>query len=67
MEAKAQGTSLNKTIKRLLEEALGIKLKSDKLYEQDFIDIFGTWSPNDLKQFEKSTGDLRQLDDRDWK
>lgn len=65
-KAHAEGSSLNKTIKRLLEEALGVKPKSKTKYEAEFRDLCGVWSSKDLEQFEAATTDLRSIDAREW-
>ncbi|NQU64649.1 MAG: hypothetical protein HQ517_10260 [SAR324 cluster bacterium] len=40
-KARKQGNSLNKTIKRLLEEAIGIKPKDTEERKQEYADLFG--------------------------
>jgi len=65
-KAKNQGLSLNKTIKKLLEEALGIKKRSTLEHKKDFLDLFGTWTAEDLKEFTLNTKDLDQVDQEDW-
>lgn len=62
--AADDGKSLNKTIKSLLEEALGVRPTRD--HREEFMDLFGSWSTEDLRQFEQATEDLRQVDPGDW-
>ncbi|MEW6429386.1 MAG: hypothetical protein AB1568_15285 [Thermodesulfobacteriota bacterium] len=60
--ARQQGTSLNKTIKILLADALGIG--SGK--RQDFLDLCGIWSPEEVVEFEKTQGDFEEIHPEDW-
>lgn len=62
-KAAAEGKSLNKTIKGLLEQALGRRHSR----REEFADLFGCWSAADLAEFEEATKDLRQIDPSDWK
>lgn len=64
--AKRQGTSLNKTIKKLLRDSLGISEKKSDNRAQ-FKDLFGVWSQKDLKEFERNTMDFEKIDSEDWK
>ncbi len=63
--AKQNGISINKTIKRLLEEALGFRPvnKSDRA---DYEDLFGVWSKDDVREFQKSIDDLVTINEEDW-
>ena len=65
-KADAEGKSLNKTIKGLLEEALGV-CPSIKDHREEFMDLFGTWSEAAREEFEQVTEDLRRIDPEDWK
>ena len=64
-KAAEEQKSLNKTIKGLLEEALGVRPSKD--HREEFSDLFGTWSTADRQQFEQETEDLRRGDPEDWK
>jgi hypothetical protein len=64
-KAAEEQKSLNKTIKGLLEEALGVRPSKD--HREEFSDLFGTWSTADRQQFEQATEDLRRVDPEDWK
>ena len=64
--AKSNGTSLNKTIKRLLEEALGVCVKSQPIYRKYFSKFCGVWSQSDLEEFKKASKNLREIDFEDW-
>ncbi len=65
--AHANRVSVNKAIKRLLEEALGIKPKSMRSHEKDFMEFCGVWSANDLAEFDDAIKDLREIDLGDWR
>jgi hypothetical protein len=65
-KAKKQGLSLNKTIKNLLAESLGITPKSDESRKKDFLDLFGTWSQEEARAFTARTADLEKIDPEDW-
>ena len=66
-KAKNQGTSLNKTIKRLLEKALGLKSTKKPNHKDEFMDLFGVWSEEDYLEFFKSIEDFNTADPEDWK
>lgn len=66
-KAKQDGLSLNKTIKRLLEEALGLSLKRKTDRSSEFAEFLGVWSDEDLTQFEESIRDFETIDSKDWK
>jgi len=65
--AKKHGISLNKTMKNLLEESLGIKKLPDYDHSEDFMDLFGTWSEEDKKKFDESISELDKIDEKDWR
>ena len=60
-QAKINGSSLNKTIKKLLQKSLGLMNK-----ESDFDDLSGVWSEEDLQEFKDRQGSLRVIDPEDW-
>lgn len=64
-KAKDDRLSLNKTIKNLLESAVGIKKCAPK-HQDDFAEFFGTWSQSDLQEFNDATRDLSMVDKKDW-
>jgi plasmid stability protein len=65
-EADKKGTSLNKTIKQLLRQALGISNDSTANAQNEFADLFGTWSGEDLKSFDAATQSFGEIDKSDW-
>ena len=64
-KARQQGISLNKVIKQLLAESLGLSQKSNML-GNDFADLSGVWSPEDLEEFTRNTEELSHVNPRDW-
>jgi hypothetical protein len=64
-KSKEWGLSLNKTIQQLLRQALG--MPPGKISKrEEFRDFFGSWTDDDLKDFESRTEHSRQVDPRDW-
>lgn len=58
--AAAEGRSLNRTAKAILGEAVGLGPTVTD-HRQDFLDLFGIWSPEDLQEFRQATADLRRI------
>ena len=64
--AKSEGKSVNKVMKGLLAEALGIdKNKQDN--REEFLDLFGIWTEEEGKQFFEAIKDLETVHPEDWK
>jgi len=64
--AKSEGTSVNKVMKGLLAEALGID-KTKKDNREEFLDLFGVWTEEEGKQFFEAIKDLETVHPEDWK
>jgi plasmid stability protein len=64
--AKSRGMSLNKTIKSLLAESLGIKPKTVQDHAAEFSDLFGSWSAADARAFTQAVKDFEKIDAEDW-
>ena len=64
--AKRNKTSLNKTIKQLLAEALGLKPELNENHREDFLDLFGVWSKADMIEFTNNIKDFERIDPEDW-
>ena len=60
---RPKGKTLNKTIKGRLEQVLGGRCSR----REEFADLFGCWSAEELTEFERATKYLRQIDPSDWK
>ena len=66
-KAKKQGLSLNKTIKELLAKSLELNRKKKKDNREEFMELFGVWSENDLKEFNSAVSEFNQVDPGDWR
>lgn len=66
-KARESGTSLNKTIKKLLSQALGLTPKVDSSKSDEFLDLSGVWNENDFQDFNNNVEDLGKVDPEDWK
>ncbi|MEJ2165177.1 MAG: hypothetical protein P8X90_06590 [Desulfobacterales bacterium] len=66
-KARAEGLSINKTVKKLLEESLGVKPREKAKNRSDFEEFCGIWSDSELAEFEDATKDMRKVDREDWK
>lgn len=65
-KARSEGLSINKTLKKLLEESLGVKPAGNDMHRRAFEEFCGIWNNKDLADFENNTRDLRQIDPEDW-
>ena len=65
-KAQSEGLSVNKTVKKLLEESLGVKPRNKGINRRDFEEFCGIWSESDLTEFEDKTEDLRNVNNGDW-
>ena len=65
-KARSEGLSINKTLKKLLEESLGIKPAGIDRHRGAFSEFCGIWKDKDLADFENKTKDLSQIDPEDW-
>lgn len=64
--AEFEGLSINKTVKKILEAALGVKPAPKQTYMEDFKEFSGVWNDSDLKEFEANTSDTNAIDPEDW-
>lgn len=64
-KASQSGLSLNKTIKALLHQALGVE-KGTVDNQKSFQEFFGIWSEDDGFEFHSNTEDTRAIDKSDW-
>ena len=65
-KAQSQGLSVNKTVKKILEEALGVKPQTIARRRKDFEEFSGVWSDVELAEFQEKTKDLNSVDQGDW-
>ncbi len=66
-KAKSEGLSINKTIKKILEESLGVRPKPGGVFRNDFEGFCGIWSDSELAEFDERTGDFKKVNPEDWK
>ena len=64
--ARSEGLSINRMIKKLLEESLGVKPGQKDTNRGDFEEFCGMWSESDLREFEKKTEEFRRVNPEDW-
>ena len=64
--ARSKGLSLNRTSQELLRSALGLDLGSVPDHTEAFGDLFGSWSREDLTEFNQRVADLERTDPADW-
>ena len=65
-KARAEGLSVNKTVKKLLEEALGVKPRPKDSNRDHFEEFCGIWSKSDLIEFDEKTEEYRKIIPGDW-
>ena len=58
--SREQGRSVNSTALSILEEALGIHARRQRLKR------YATWTPDDVREFDKVLADQRVIDDDLW-
>ena len=63
--AAKEGISLNRLIKRVLRESLGVEKKSVN-NKSDFTEFCGIWSEEDLQEFQQKVAPLEKINDEDW-
>jgi hypothetical protein len=59
--ALSEGLSINKTVKKLLEESLGVKPRAKGINRSEFEEFCGIWSDAELAEFEETTKDLGKI------
>lgn len=63
-EKRRQGDSLNQTVITLLRRALGLEI--DHQYDNGLEQLAGTWTDEDLREFEENTRFLDEIDEELW-
>ncbi len=66
-KAAEENKSLNKVIKQLLAKALGLEKDITESRRKEFECFLGSWSKDDLEEFNNNTKDLNTVDEDDWK
>lgn len=64
--ARESGLSLNKAIKSLLAQALGVGPDASSARRRELEEFCGVWSKREAKAFEKATEDFERIDPEDW-
>lgn len=59
--SRDRGQSLNATVLEILESALGVQKRRQRL------ERYATWSEDDRLEFEKSLSDQRRVDEELWR
>lgn len=66
--SRKERLSLNKTIKKLLSDSLGISGRKSKLdHSGDFAEFLGKWGKNEAKETAESLNFSRKINPEDWK
>ena len=65
-KSKATGKSLNKTIKELVRQALGITKDVSDVKREEFSEFFGIWTQEDFLEFQDNVLDFEKVDPADW-
>lgn len=66
-KARREDTSVNTVMLRILKESLGIEKKKRIVIHDDLDHLAGTWSLNDVTEFEKATSAFKKVDEDMWK
>ena len=64
--AEEEGTSLNRLVKRLLRESLGIDGGKESR-RQDFAEFCGRWSEEEAREFERATAGFGEINEEVWR
>lgn len=64
--ARAEGTSVNRLVKRLLEESLGVRPAPSK-NRAAFGKLCGAWTKAQAAEFERAVADFDKVDPSDWR
>jgi hypothetical protein len=66
-KARREDTSVNTVMLKILKESLGIEKKKRIVIYDDLDHLAGTWSLNDLTEFENATSAFEKVDENMWK
>lgn len=64
-KAENEGISINKAIKKVLEDAFGGR-KNRVDHKEEFMDLFKTWTQDEQNEFENATADFEKINRGDW-
>ena len=65
--AKEKGSSLNKTVIQILEDALGASKKRAIQLHHDLDHLAGSWSEDEARKFEEDLAAQRKIDPEPWR
>jgi plasmid stability protein len=65
--AKREGSSVNAVTLRLLRESLGLEKKKRNVVYNDLDHLAGTWSKEEVAEFERNTAVFEKVDEEIWK
>lgn len=64
--ARNEGLSFNRTVLRMLEEALGLRRGSSGGLHHDLDHLAGTWSRAEAAEFDAALAEQRRIDPELW-
>jgi hypothetical protein len=64
--AREKGLSINKTLKEVLGQAFGISDSLCQDHREEFVDLCGVWSDDDVLEFKKHLQASERIDMSDW-
>jgi hypothetical protein len=69
LKAKAhdEGESLNKTVKKLLEQSLGVSSAQTQPHRKEFESLCGSWGKEEKERFDRAVSDFEKIDNSEWK
>lgn len=65
--AKSEGRSVNKIVKNMIADALGLNGKKKKNKTGEYADLSGVWTKSETDQFLESIEDMETIDPEDWR
>jgi hypothetical protein len=69
LKAKAHdaGETMNITIRKLLEQSLGIPSSKAQPHRKEFEDLCGVWGKEEKSRFDRAVSDFEKIDASEWK
>lgn len=64
--AQQEHTSVNRLVKKLLRQTLGLQDSEQIDHRAEFEDLFGTWSKQESQVFEKAMTEFETVNKADW-
>jgi len=65
-KAKEKGLSINRTLKEILGRSFGLSGASIQNHREEFIDLCGEWSSDDIAEFKEKLSACESVDQSDW-